>query len=31
MNVYGRSRSKASGNVMHAEMYVIILFRRAVS
>ena len=31
-NVYGRSRSQASGNdVMHAEMYVIRLRRRAVS
>ena len=31
-NVYGRSHSQASGNdVMHAEMYVIRLRRRAVS
>ena len=31
-NVYGRSRSQASGNdVMHAEMYIIRLRRRAVS
>ena len=31
MNVYGRSRSQASGNdVMHTEMYVIRLRRRAV-
>ena len=32
MNIYNRSHSQASGNdVMHAEMYIIRMRRRAVS